>query len=117
MTKLQPSAVLEAASRLDGIVNRTPVMTSRTLNHRAGCEVFLKCENFQRVGAFKFRGAYNAISQLSEAQKRAGIITHSSGNHAQGVALAARLLGVKAVIVMPNDAPEIKRAGHFGTDY
>lgn len=110
MTKLQPSAVLEAASRLDGIVNRTPVMTSRTLNHRAGCEVFLKCENFQRVGAFKFRGAYNAISQLSEAQKRAGIITHSSGNHAQGVALAARLLGVKAVIVMPNDAPEIKRA-------
>jgi threonine dehydratase len=112
--KLQPSAVLEAALRLDGIVNRTPVMTSRTLNERTGCEIFLKCENFQRVGAFKFRGAYNAISQLSKEQKEAGVITHSSGNHAQGMALAARLLGVKAVIVMPEDAPETKRAATAG---
>ena len=112
--KLQPSAVLEAAQRLDGIVNRTPVMTSRTLNERTGCEIFLKCENFQRVGAFKFRGAYNAISQLSKKQKEAGVITHSSGNHAQGVALAARLLGVKAVIVMPEDAPDAKREATAG---
>ncbi len=110
MTRLQPSAVIEAANRLKGIVNRTPVMTSRTLNQRVGAKVFLKCENFQRVGAFKFRGAYNAICQLNGEQKQAGVITHSSGNHAQGVALAARLLGVKAVIVMPEDAPEGKRA-------
>ncbi len=112
--KLHPSAVLEAAVRLDGIVNRTPVMTSRILNERSGCEIFLKCENFQRVGAFKFRGAYNAISQLSSEQKEAGVITHSSGNHAQGVALAARLLGVKAVIVMPEDAPDAKRRATAG---
>ena len=110
MTPLSPSIVAEAAQRLAGIVNETPVFTSRTLNERVGCQVFLKCENFQRVGAFKFRGAYNAISQLDEAQKAAGVITHSSGNHAQGVALAARLLGVKAVIVMPEDAPPVKRA-------
>ena len=112
--KLQPSGVLDAARRLDGIANRTPVMTSRTLNERAGCQIFLKCENFQRVGAFKFRGAYNAISQLTSAQKAAGVITHSSGNHAQGVALASQLLGVKAVIVMPEDAPQAKRAATAG---
>jgi threonine dehydratase len=111
---LHPSAVLEAALRLDGIVNRTPVITSRTLNERVANKVFLKCENFQRVGAFKFRGAYNAISQLDKEQKEAGVITHSSGNHAQGVALAARLLGVKAVIVMPEDAPEAKRQATAG---
>jgi threonine dehydratase len=110
MSRFSPTVVAEAAQRLAGIVNQTPVMTSRTLNELVGCEVFLKCENFQRVGAFKFRGAYNAISQLSEAQKAAGVITHSSGNHAQGVALAARLLDVKAVIVMPEDAPPVKRA-------
>ena len=114
LNNLQPSAVLEAAQRLDGIVNRTPVMTSRTLNDRTGCEIFLKCENFQRVGAFKFRGAYNAISQLNKEQKDAGVITHSSGNHAQGVALAARLLGVKAVVVMPEDAPQTKRQATAG---
>ncbi len=112
--KLQPADVLEAASRLEGVVNRTPVLTSRTLNGRAGCQVFLKCENFQRVGAFKFRGAYNAISRLSSAQKAAGVITHSSGNHAQGVALASQLLGVKAVIVMPEDAPQAKRQATAG---
>lgn len=110
MSKLTPSAIAPTAQRLAGIVNRTPVVTSRTLNRRTGCEVFLKCENFQRVGAFKFRGAYNAISRLSPEEKAAGVITHSSGNHAQGVALAAKLLGVTAVIVMPEDAPEIKRA-------
>ena len=114
MSKLQPSAVAKIARRLEGIVNRTPVMTSRTLNQRVGCDVYLKCENFQRVGAFKFRGAYNAVSQLNDEQRNAGVITHSSGNHAQGLALAAQLLGVKAVIVMPDDAPSNKRAATAG---
>lgn len=114
MTQVNPDAVAQAAKRLDGIANRTPVMTSRTLNARAGRQLYLKCENFQRVGAFKFRGAYNAISQLGAAEKAAGVVTHSSGNHAQGVALAARLLGVRATIVMPHDAPEIKRAATAG---
>lgn len=105
----QPTDISLAAGRLAGIANKTPVMTSRKLNELTGCQIFLKCENFQRVGAFKFRGAYNAISQLSEAEKAAGVITHSSGNHAQGLALAAQLLGVKAVVVMPENAPAIKR--------
>lgn len=106
---LSPQAVLEAAARLSGVAHHTPVLTSRQLNEITGCELFLKCENFQRVGAFKFRGAYNAICQLSAAEKAAGVITHSSGNHAQGLALAAQLLGVRAVVVMPEDAPENKR--------
>lgn len=110
MTKLHPSSLPEVARRLSGIVHHTPIITSHTLNERTGNTVFLKCENFQRVGAFKFRGAYNAISQMAEEQRAAGVITHSSGNHAQGVALAAKLLGVKAVIVMPEDAPKNKRA-------
>jgi threonine dehydratase len=110
----QPSEIQAAAERLKGITNHTPVMTSRTLNERTGCQIFLKCENFQRVGAFKFRGAYNAISQLSDEEKAAGVVTHSSGNHAQGVALAAKLLGVPAVVVMPEDAPAIKRAATAG---
>ncbi|MCP5094500.1 MAG: pyridoxal-phosphate dependent enzyme [Chloroflexi bacterium] len=105
-----PTSVLEAAAQLDGIVNHTPIFTSRTLNQLTGKKLFLKCENFQRVGAFKFRGAYNAISRLNDAQRQAGVITHSSGNHAQGVALAAKLLGIKAVIVMPDNAPAIKIA-------
>ncbi len=105
-----PQDVVDAAARLAGIANRTPVMTSRTLDQLVECQVFLKCENFQRVGAFKFRGAYNAISQLSAQERQQGVITHSSGNHAQGVALAARLLGVPATIVMPEDAPANKRA-------
>lgn len=89
-------------------------MQSRTLNARTGADIFLKCENFQRVGAFKFRGAYNAISRLSAAEKAQGVITHSSGNHAQGVALAARLLHVQATIVMPEDAPRIKQEATAG---
>ncbi len=112
--KLKPGDILPALERLHGIVNRTPVMTSRTLNERCGCQVFFKCENFQRVGAFKFRGAYHALSRLSPAEKAAGVITHSSGNHAQGVALAAKLLGIPAVIVMPEDAPPIKRQATAG---
>lgn len=114
MSHLSPTLIPQTAQRLQGIINKTPVMTSRTLNERVGCEVFLKCENFQRVGAFKFRGAYNAISQLSPTQKAAGVIAHSSGNHAQGLALAASLLGVKAVVVMPEDSPAIKRAATAG---
>lgn len=110
----EPTAVLEAAQRIQGVANRTPVHTSRSLNEHTNHELFLKCENFQRVGAFKFRGAYNAVSQLSEAQKAAGVVTHSSGNHAQGLALAAKLLGVKATIVMPENAPAIKKAATAG---
>jgi threonine dehydratase len=102
--------VLAAARQIAGAAHRTPVMTSRLLDTACGNQVFLKCENFQRVGAFKFRGAYNAISRLSAAEKAAGVITHSSGNHAQAVALVSQLLGVKATIVMPNRAPALKLA-------
>lgn len=98
-----------ARERLRGQAHVTPVLTSHTLDQLCGAQVFLKCENFQRVGAFKFRGAFNAISRLSDEQKRRGIVTHSSGNHAQAVALVARMLGVKATIVMPNNAPATKR--------
>ena len=101
--------VKEAAARLDGIVNRTPVFTSHTLNELAGCEVFLKAESFQRTGAFKFRGAYNTISRLN-LDNTQGVVAYSSGNLAQGVALASRLLGLQAVILMHSDAPEIKLA-------
>ncbi|MGD2096329.1 MAG: threo-3-hydroxy-L-aspartate ammonia-lyase [Desulfobacterales bacterium] len=99
-----------AGKRLSGQAHVTPVMTSRTLDRRVGAAVFLKCENYQRVGAFKFRGAYNAISLLSERDRRRGVITHSSGNHAQAIALVGRLLGVQTTIVMPQDAPATKRA-------
>jgi threonine dehydratase len=114
MTTLQPAIVASAAKNLAGIANRTPVMISRTLDERVGGQIFLKCENFQRVGAFKFRGAYYAISQLSDKRRAAGVITHSSGNHAQGVALAAQILGVQATVVMPEDAPSIKREATEG---
>ena len=100
--------VAEAANRLDGIVRHTPVMTSRTVDQLTGARVFFKCENFQRMGAFKFRGAYNALSQLGDAKKKRGVVAYSSGNHAQAVALAGRLLGIPAVIVMPDDAPAVK---------
>jgi len=98
-----------ARERLRGQAYVTPVLTSRTLDELCGAQVFLKCENFQRVGAFKFRGAFNAISRLTEEQRRRGVVTHSSGNHAQAVALVARMLGVKATIVMPHNAPATKR--------
>ncbi len=111
---VNPQDVRQAAERLAGVANRTPVMTSRTLNARAGAEVYLKCENFQRVGAFKFRGAYNAVSQLTQAERAAGVVAHSSGNHAQGLALAAKLLNVPATIVMPQDSPAIKVAATAG---
>jgi threo-3-hydroxy-L-aspartate ammonia-lyase len=103
-----------AAQRLKGIAHQTPVLTSTTVNRLTGAEVFFKCENFQRVGAFKFRGAYNALSQLSEAQKRQGVITYSSGNHAQAIALSSQILSIAATIVMPSDAPEVKQAATRG---
>jgi len=107
-------AVSEAAARIAGIVHRTPVMTSDTLNNRAGCRVFLKCENLQKVGAFKYRGATNAVLKLSEAEASRGVVTHSSGNHAQALALAARVRGIPAYIVMPRTAPAVKKAAVEG---
>ena len=100
--------VRDAAARIAGVAHRTPVVRSRTLDDLAGAEVFLKCENLQRVGAFKFRGAYHAVSRLSAEQLAKGIAAYSSGNHAQAVALAARELGSSAVIVMPEDTPPSK---------
>lgn len=102
--------VKAAQKRIEGHAHVTPIITSRTLNQLTGAEIFLKCENFQRMGAFKFRGAYNAMSRLTDDQKKRGVIAHSSGNHAQAVALVGRLLGIKTVVVMPDDAPVIKRA-------
>lgn len=99
-----------ARERLRGKANVTPVLTSQTLNRLAGAEVFLKCENFQRGGAFKFRGAFNAMSQLNDEQKRRGVVTYSSGNHAQAVAIVGALLGIKTTVVMPHNAPATKRA-------
>lgn len=99
-----------AKKRLGGQAHVTPVMTSRTLDRRVGAAVYLKCENFQRVGAFKFRGAYNAMAQLAEEDGKRGVITHSSGNHAQAIALVGRILGIQTTIVMPHDAPATKRA-------
>jgi threonine dehydratase len=101
--------VVDASRRLAGVAHRTPVATSRTLDERLRASLFLKCENLQRGGAFKFRGAYNAIASLTEAERGRGILAYSSGNHAQAVALAARLLGASATIVMPKDAPAVKR--------
>lgn len=106
--------VKAAAQTIRGVANRTPVLTSRTINELTGYQVYFKCENFQRVGAFKFRGAYNALSRLSPAEKARGVATHSSGNHAQGIALAAKLLGISATIVMPTDAPASKLAATRG---
>ena len=106
--------VLEARERLRGNSNVTPVVTSRTLDEIVNANVFLKCENFQRVGAFKFRGAFNAMSQFSLEEKSKGVITYSSGNHAQAVALVGKLLGIKTTIVMPCNAPEIKRKATAG---
>ncbi len=106
---------VESAFRLlSGVARRTPVMTSRLLNDLLAAELFLKCENFQRVGAFKFRGAYNAIHRLSPAQRERGVVTHSSGNHAQAVALVGQLLGVRATIVMPENAPRLKLDATLG---
>jgi len=106
--------VRAAAERLLGVAHRTPVVSSRTLDARVGAAAFLKCENLQRMGAFKFRGAYNRIAQLTPAERTGGVVAFSSGNHAQGVALAARICGVPAAIVMPSDAPASKIAATRG---
>lgn len=106
--------ISSAAERLAGVAHRTPIAASRTLDERTGAQVLAKCENLQRVGAFKFRGAYNAISRLSEEQMKRGVVTFSSGNHAQAVALVGKLLNTPTVIVMPNDAPAIKLAATRG---
>lgn len=110
--------VATAAHRLAGVANRTPVITSRTLDTRVGAEVFLKAECFQRSGSFKFRGAFNAIAALSNAERLQGVTAYSSGNHAQAVALAAALHDVRAVILMPDDSPAIKLAAtrHYGAE-
>ncbi len=100
--------IVEAHNRIRGIAHHTPVMTSGIADSNSGAKIFFKCENFQRVGAFKFRGAYNALAQFTPQQREGGVIAFSSGNHAQAVALAARITGTKAVIVMPEDAPQIK---------
>jgi threonine dehydratase len=106
--------VMAAALRLKGNAHMTPVWRSRTADERLGASVFFKCENFQRMGAFKFRGALNALSKFSAAQRQAGVITFSSGNHAQAIALSARLLGIAATILMPLDAPPAKVAATRG---
>jgi threo-3-hydroxy-L-aspartate ammonia-lyase len=106
--------VEDAAARVEGVAHRTPVLTSTTLDERLGARFFLKCENLQRAGAFKFRGAYNAISRLDSDQRAAGVVAFSSGNHAQATALASRILGVSATIVMPSDAPKLKLAATRG---
>jgi threonine dehydratase len=106
--------VRAAAERLRGVAHRTPVITSRTLDARTGARAYLKAENLQRMGAFKFRGAYNRLAQLDTAGRAAGVVAFSSGNHAQGVALAARELGIAATIVMPTDAPAAKLAATRG---
>jgi len=106
--------VKSAAEAMAGVANRTPVLTSRAVNDLTGYDVYFKCENFQITGSFKFRGAYNALSRLSPAEKAKGVVTLSSGNHAQGMALAAKLLGISATIFMPDDAPQGKVAATRG---
>jgi threonine dehydratase len=106
--------IIAAHERIKGYIHRTPVMTSAGIDERAGARLFFKCENFQKVGAFKARGAMNAVLSLSEAERERGVATHSSGNHAQALARAAKLVGIRSFIVMPGTAPEIKRRGVLG---
>ena len=106
--------VVAASERIAGVAHRTPVMTSRTADSELEAQVFFKCENLQRMGAFKFRGAYNALAKFDEAQRRAGVVAFSSGNHAQGIALSAQLAGIPATIIMPHDAPPSKIAATRG---
>ena len=111
--------VIDAAGRLRGHAHRTPVLRSSTADAMTGAQLFFKCENFQRMGAFKFRGAFNALSRFSAVQRKAGVVAFSSGNHAQAVALSARMLGIPAVILMPQDAPQAKvnaTRGYLGAD-
>jgi len=114
MSTLTLDHVKDAARRLGGRVHRTPVLTSRSLDEATGHSVFLKCENLQKAGAFKIRGALNKLSSLDDGERRRGVLAFSSGNHAQGVALAARTTGVSAIILMPTDAPSLKLAATRG---
>src|SRR5712691_6049801 len=112
------AAIRAAAKRIERYAHRTPVFTCESLNHLADAELFFKCENFQKVGAFKFRGACNAVFSLSDEEAKPGVATHSSGNHAAALALAARLRGIPAHIVMPDNAPAVKKgavAGYGGS--
>lgn len=106
--------IIAAAQRIDGHAHRTPVLTSKTVDEELGATVFFKCENFQRMGAFKFRGAFNALSRFDAQQRQAGVVAFSSGNHAQAIALSAKLLGIPATIIMPQDAPAMKIAATKG---
>src|SRR5215207_6089249 len=109
--------IIKAAERIKPYAHRTPVLTNESLNQRVGAQVYLKCENLQKVGAFKFRGACNAAFSSSDEEAARGVCTHSSGNHAQALALAARMRGIPAYIVMPNNAPAVKKnavAGYGG---
>src|SRR6478672_9374668 len=106
--------VESAARQIEGVAHRTPVVSSRTIDARTGAELFFKCENLQRAGAFKFRGAYNALSRLSADERRRGVVTFSSGNHAQAIALAGQVLDIPRVIVMPSDAPSVKKIATEG---
>lgn len=106
--------IVAAARRIEGHAHRTPVLTSRTANEELGAEIFFKAENMQRMGAFKFRGGFNALSRFNEEQRKAGVVAFSSGNHAQAIALSAKLLGIPATIIMPEDAPASKIAATRG---
>src|SRR5512141_43678 len=106
--------IQQAAERIQSYIHRTPVLTNKSLNQRVGAQVYLKCENLQKVGAFKFRGACNAVFSLGDEAAARGVATHSSGNHAQALALAARLRGIPAYIAMPNTAPAVKKAAVAG---
>jgi threonine dehydratase len=106
--------IVAAAGRIEGHAHRTPVLTSRTANEELGAEIFFKAENLQRMGAFKFRGGFNALSRFNEAQRKAGVVAFSSGNHAQAIALSAKILGIPATIIMPEDAPASKIAATRG---
>jgi len=106
--------VESAYDRIKDMINKTSILTSRTLNKMVGADVFVKCENFQRVGAFKFRGVCNKLLQLNDKERAKGIIAHSSGNHAQAVALASSILGIKSVIVMPENTPKVKLDATIG---
>lgn len=103
--------IIEVHQRIKPFIHQTPVLSSQSLNELAGCEIYFKCENFQKIGAFKARGGVNAVLNLSQEEQQKGITTHSSGNHAQAIALAAKIVGTKAYIVMPNNAPAIKKNG------
>src|SRR5512146_1802010 len=114
MMSLTLADIHAAAKRIQPYIHRTPVLTNHSLDQKVGAQVFLKCENFQKVGAFKFRGACNAVFSLTDEDAARGVATHSSGNHAQALALAARIRGIPAYIAMPSNAPAVKQAAVAG---